>query len=81
MPIMNGHQATKHILRMARQARGHGEEELTHIVALTSYTSINNQKKCREYGMKGVYNKPIRLPELTKVMERHFYRTAIYQQD
>ena len=41
MPVMDGFEATEQILKLMPKAKP-GEEELTHIVACTSYTNVKN---------------------------------------
>ena len=46
MPVMDGIQASKLILRMVNEAINNGEEELSHIVVLTSFTNDKTHDEC-----------------------------------
>ena len=62
MPEMDGKEASKRILSHVQKAIQDGEEEeLTHIVALTSFTNEKNIEECLSIGIKKVYNKPLKL--------------------
>lgn len=50
------------------------EEEMTHIIALTSYT--NKDQECKDAGMKNLFNKPVRFKDLFKVVWRNHYRVS-----
>ena len=72
MPVMNGDDASAHILNMMPV---HPEcLELTQIVAVTSHTNKKIKAKCLEVGMKEVYNKPLSLQALRQIMTNHYYR-------
>ena len=73
MPVMGGEEATEHILKLMPKPKP-GEEELTHIVACTSFTNIKLQENCINIGMKKVYTKPIKPPHLNEIMKNNFYR-------
>ena len=75
MPVMTGVEASVEILRQMREAMGPGQEELTHIVALTSFTTNSIQQKCIEVGMKTVYFKPLKFEVLAVIMQQNFTRT------
>mmetsp|Transcript_2545 Transcript_2545/g.4268 ORF Transcript_2545/g.4268 Transcript_2545/m.4268 type:complete len:160 (-) Transcript_2545:63-542(-) len=86
MPIMNGLQASRLIMRLMRQSGEHGrvspeemkenglneDRDLTHIIALTSYTHM--APECIEIGLKECENKPLNADRLYEVIQRHFYR-------
>ena len=39
MPVMNGKDASRHILKLQQESLDENDEEMTHIVAVTSYTN------------------------------------------
>lgn len=69
MPEMDGIQASDLILKMQQS-----ESDLTHIVALTSFTTKQYVEKCKKAGIKEVYFKPLSLENLHQIMELHFFR-------
>ena len=76
MPVMGGQEATEHILKLMPKPKK-GEQELTHIVALTSFTNGKVQENCLKIGMKQVYEKPMKLdPHLNEIMKKYFYRNG-----
>jgi response regulator RpfG family c-di-GMP phosphodiesterase len=48
--------------------------ELTHIVALTSYTNEKIKQECFAAGIKKVINKPLKYKTLHAVMWKHYFR-------
>lgn len=73
MPIMTGLDASKKILQMTKDAN---QEDYCHIVALTSYTSLEIKDTALAIGIKEVINKPIHCTELKRMVHLHFYRTS-----
>ena len=67
MPIMDGIEASSQIMNLMKD-----EKDLTHIVALTSYT--NKREACKQAGIKDMFNKPIKAKELHSVINQHFFR-------
>ena len=55
MPGMDGFETTAKIVRLLNQ---HGYKGCT-ILALTSYTTNDTDKKAERVGMQGVYRKPM----------------------
>ena len=51
-----------------------GEHELTHIVALTSFSNAKLKEECALVGIKKVYNKPLNLVMLCEIMKNHYMR-------
>ena len=49
-------------------------QELTHIVALTSYTNEKVKADCYAAGIKRVINKPLKYKTLHYVMWKHYFR-------
>ena len=81
MPVMNGDKASSEILKLMRhsqlrnqQSSKKCEDEMTHIVAVTSHTNQKVKAKCLKLGMKAVYNKPVSLGDLRQIMSEHFFR-------
>ena len=68
MPVMNGIEASIEINKLM------ADKELTHIVALTSYT--NKENDCLKAGMKSLFNKPLMAKDLYKIVCLHFYRLS-----
>ena len=50
------------------------QSELTHIVALTSYSNESVIRDCYAAGVKKVINKPLKYKTLHKVMWKHYFR-------
>lgn len=73
MPVMNGTDASRHILKAMFEAQQpNSENDLTTIVALTSFTTAKVKKECLELGMKKVITKPLTLQNLNEVMTNYF---------
>ena len=68
MPEMNGIEATKLILKSMRayMKNQNIKKNLTHVVALTSYT--NKSQECKDAGMINLFNKPLKYKDLNKVI-------------
>lgn len=64
MPVMSGEEASEKILKLEREVRKEGNDELTHIVALTSFTNKKVHDNCRSIGIKEVYLKPLTFAKL-----------------
>ena len=60
MPVLNGIQASKQILRVQ------GDENITNIVALTSYTDDQTYSQIRQLNIKKIYTKPMKFTQLQK---------------
>ena len=73
MPVMGGEEATIEILKLMPKPQL-GEEELTHIVACTSFTNEKTWENCLKIGMKKVYTKPLKLHHLEEIMQSNFSR-------
>mmetsp|Transcript_21065 Transcript_21065/g.32631 ORF Transcript_21065/g.32631 Transcript_21065/m.32631 type:complete len:135 (-) Transcript_21065:10-414(-) len=79
MPRMDGLEATKKILDLIKSSnQGEGawneEEEITHIIGLSAYT--NKAEKALSIGMKSLYNKPLSLNVLFKIVQKHYFRAT-----
>ena len=74
MPVMDGIQASKLITRALNKLMDKGEQELTHIVALTAFSNAKLKEECKAVGIKKVYNKPLNLDMLNEIMNNHFMR-------
>ena len=61
MPDMDGYEASGHILDILKKD---GNEDYTHIVALTSYTGADVRERCMNIGMKNMINKPLNHKDL-----------------
>ena len=61
MPNLDGIQSTRMIREMGYSAP---------IVALTAYAEESNKKECKESGMNEFLAKPIKRPELKKVLRQ-----------
>lgn len=57
--------------------RSNDNRELTHIVALTSYTNEKTINDCKRVGIKKVINKPLSYKTLHKVMWKHYFRVDL----
>ena len=62
MPILDGIQSTRLIREMGYSAP---------IVALTAYAEESNKRECKESGMDDFLAKPIKRPELKKVLKQY----------
>ena len=78
MPVLNGEDATVAILKLIREEKqksgASSALEDTSIVAVTSHTNSKVEENCLHIGMKAVFNKPLGLKDLKKIMEKHFQR-------
>ena len=74
MPVLDGKEASRIILQMQKEVQLPDQDELTRIVALTSFTSQKIVDECLAIGMKDVTFKPLKLEVLKKIMQEHFYR-------
>ncbi|KAK3307793.1 uncharacterized protein B0T15DRAFT_482721 [Chaetomium strumarium] len=70
MPIMDGHQATRHI-------RSGGI--LVPIVAMTAYALKGDKEKCLDHGMNDYITKPINRARLITVLGKWLLRTVDYR--
>ena len=61
MPNLNGIESTRMIRKMGYSAP---------IVALTAFAEDSNKKECKESGMDDFLAKPIKRPELKKVLKQ-----------
>ena len=61
MPNLNGIESTRMIRKMGYSAP---------IVALTAFAEESNKKECKESGMDDFLAKPIKRPELKKVLKQ-----------
>jgi two-component system, sensor histidine kinase and response regulator len=68
MPIMDGFDASTHILKMRADNPQVFPNHLTTIIALTSYTDLSTKTRCLEIGCKEVLHKPLNADELKRVL-------------
>ena len=73
MPVMDGYVASEKILELTAKA---DQADYCHIVALTSYTSNEVQKKVLDIGFKDIIHKPLHNKDLQKMVYLHFYRKS-----
>jgi two-component system, sensor histidine kinase and response regulator len=74
MPELDGYQATIELRR-----REHGER--TPIIAMTAYAMRGDQDKCLDCGMDDYLAKPLRPPELDRILRRWAPRTTSAEPD
>mmetsp|Transcript_32523 Transcript_32523/g.49752 ORF Transcript_32523/g.49752 Transcript_32523/m.49752 type:complete len:86 (-) Transcript_32523:66-323(-) len=78
MPVMDGLQSSKLITNLIKKGSGNAhvisDDGLTHIVGLSAYT--NKLEECIHSGMKDLYNKPLTVKKLHKLMLGHFFRVT-----
>ena len=67
MPVMGGIDSSREILKIA------GNEPLTTIVALTSYTNANVKEECLKIGMKEVIHKPLSYKTLHRIIHKFYF--------
>ena len=60
--------------RLSRRDSVIEENEITKIVALTSYTNEKVKQDCYDAGIKEVFNKPINYTSLHRIMWMYFFR-------
>jgi CheY-like chemotaxis protein len=65
MPEMDGYKATAAVRRFADE-----EKAGTPIIAMTAHAMIGDRERCLAAGMDGYVSKPIRRPELVRVLHR-----------
>lgn len=63
MPILDGFEATERIRRRERE----GADNVT-IIAMTAHKGADEERRCREVGMDGFLEKPIRLETLRRAL-------------
>jgi CheY-like chemotaxis protein len=80
MPLMNGYQATAKIIEALKveQNRHNRTDNIDYlnyhsILALTSFTGKDVNKKCMDLGMKEVIQKPISAEVLYEILNKYFY--------
>jgi two-component system sensor histidine kinase/response regulator len=66
MPVMGGKESAQQILSL--MSKSPDSQDLTRIVALTSYTNEKKREDCLQIGMKQVFLKPISKADLNQVM-------------
>ena len=67
MPVMGGIDSSREILKIA------GDEPLTSIVALTSYTNEKVKEECLSIGMKEVIDKPLSYKTLHRIIHKFYF--------
>jgi len=67
MPVMDGYQTT----RLLNKLMEDGRMPRIPIAALTANDTENDKEACREAGMRGHLSKPLKAPELSKVLQQY----------
>lgn len=67
MPVMNGYEATKAIRTMNRP-----DAKQILILAMTADAFTEDIQKCLDSGMNGHIAKPLNMPELLRLLQKHF---------
>ena len=73
MPVMDGYESTQKILAYLKER---GDEDYTHIVALSSFEGESVMKRCLQVGMKDKLTKPLHSSDLQRIIYEHHYRIA-----
>ena len=77
MPIMDGYEATMHILEKCEEHNERvGVDELKvncQIMAVTSFLNEENKKKCYRVGMVDVIHKPVDFQILKKAIDKYYF--------
>ena len=68
MPIMNGWDATKHLIRLAKEG---SINKLCPIIAHTAYSREKDIQKCFESGMVDVLRKPATIGEINELIDKY----------
>ena len=71
MPNMDGFEASEKIINIMADA---SQQDYSHIVALTSYTSAEIRQRVLRIGLKDLINKPLHANDLQRMVYIHFYR-------
>lgn len=66
MPVMNGWDATKEIVKLMKE----NKIRPVVIIALTAYDDANSLKKCTEVGMEYILQKPLNNEKLQNIIEK-----------
>lgn len=69
MPIMNGFDATTHIMSLMKEYAN----SKVNIVALTAYANEENIDQCHMVGMCKVLNKPVSMEDLEDALNKYYY--------
>jgi PAS domain S-box-containing protein len=68
MPEMDGYEASRQI--RSREQQNPSDHPAVHIIAMTANALQGDREKCIAAGMDDYISKPVRLPDLQKVLER-----------
>ncbi len=75
MPEMDGYAATRHI-----RSSDHGFADVP-VIACTAHTGPEERQRCREAGMDDYLSKPVKLSELSQMVQRWRHGAAAGRQD
>jgi signal transduction histidine kinase/integral membrane sensor domain MASE1/ActR/RegA family two-component response regulator len=63
MPVMNGQEAMKHILKLQKSSK-----QIPYVIAITANAMIGEKEKCLELGMDGYLTKPVTLEQISDAL-------------
>ncbi|HRY48228.1 MAG TPA: response regulator [Candidatus Paceibacterota bacterium] len=73
MPVIDGYEATRRIRSLPGLDRSLSSSRPLRIIAMTAHAMEGDREKCLSSGMDDYISKPVRLPDLKAIIERHLH--------